>query len=487
MSLYDSDGSAGKLFLDGEWTKGGGGSRDVVNPSDGGTLGSVGIADLEDVDHAIQVGRAVQQAWAEAPFDDRAKVLRDAGHLLEENAGECAGWLMREAGSAGGKAGFEAGLVAGELHFAAALALAPTGQVLRSARPRLSLAQRAPVGVVGVISPFNFPGVLSMRSVAPALALGNAVVLKPDPRTAIAGGLFLAAVLERAGLPKGVLSVLPGGPDVGMALVEHPQVRVISFTGSTRVGRQIGETAGRLLKRAHLELSGNNALVVLDDVDVDAAVSAGAWGAFLHQGQICMTAGRHVVHRSVYNQYVEGLAAAADRLPVGDPSTSDVALGPIIDEHHLDRVHELVTASVDAGARLAAGGTYERLFYRPTVLAEVRPEHRAFAEEIFGPVAPVLSFESDDELVDIVNDSEYGLSLAILSRDVMRALKLAERLPSGIVHINDQTVDDEAVAPFGGVAASGTGGRFGGFEANAEAFTETRWITAQGSIERYPF
>jgi benzaldehyde dehydrogenase (NAD) len=487
MSLYDSDGSAGKLFLDGEWTKGGGGSRDVVNPSDGGTLGSVGIADLEDVDHAIQVGRAAQQAWAEAPFDDRAKVLRDAGHLLEENAGECAGWLMREAGSAGGKAGFEAGLVAGELHFAAALALAPTGQVLRSARPRLSLAQRVPVGVVGVISPFNFPGVLSMRSVAPALALGNAVVLKPDPRTAIAGGLFLAAVLERAGLPKGVLSVLPGGPDVGMALVEHPQVRVISFTGSTRVGRQIGETAGRLLKRAHLELSGNNALVVLDDVDVDAAVSAGAWGAFLHQGQICMTAGRHVVHRSVYNQYVEGLAAAADRLPVGDPSTSDVALGPIIDEHHLDRVHELVTASVDAGARLAAGGTYERLFYRPTVLAEVRPEHRAFAEEIFGPVAPVLSFESDDELVDIVNDSEYGLSLAILSRDVMRALKLAERLPSGIVHINDQTVDDEAVAPFGGVAASGTGGRFGGFEANAEAFTETRWITAQGSIERYPF
>jgi benzaldehyde dehydrogenase (NAD) len=487
MALYDSDGSAGKLFLDGEWTKGGGGSRDVVNPSDGGTLGSAGIADLEDIDQAVQAGRAVQQAWAEAPFDDRAKVLRNAAHLLEENAEEYAGWLMREAGSAGGKAGFEVGLVTSELHFAAALALAPTGQVLRSARPRLSIAQRVPVGVVGIISPFNFPGVLSMRSVAPALALGNAVVLKPDPRTAIAGGLFLAAVLEQAGLPNGVLSVLPGGPDVGMALVEHPDVRVISFTGSTRVGRQIGETAGRLLKRAHLELSGNNALVVLDDVDVDAAVSAGAWATFLHQGQICMTAGRHVVHRSVYAQYVEGLAAAADRLPTGDPSTGDVALGPIIDEHHLDHVHELVTASVDAGARLAAGGTYERLFYRPTVLAEVRPEHRAFAEEVFGPVAPVLSFESDDELVDIVNDSEHGLSLAILSRDVMRALKLAERLPSGIVHINDQTVDDEAVAPFGGVAASGTGGRFGGFEANAEAFTETRWITAQGSIERYPF
>jgi benzaldehyde dehydrogenase (NAD) len=326
-----------------------------------------------------------------------------------------------------------------------------------------------------------------MRSVAPALALGNAVLLKPDPRTAIAGGLFLAAVLEQAGLPKGLLSVLPGGRDVGMALVEHAGIRVISFTGSTRAGRAIGETAGRLLKRAHLELSGNNALVVLDDVDVDAAVSAGAWGAYLHQGQICMAAGRHVVHRSVYDRYVEGLAATAERLPVGDPSASDVALGPIIDEHQRDHVHELVTASVAAGARLAAGGTYDRLFYRPTVLADVRPQHPAFAEEIFGPVAPVLSFESEDELVDIVNGSEYGLSLAILTRDVMRGMKLAERLPSGIVHINDQTVDDEAVAPFGGVAASGTGARFGGFEANAEAFTETRWITVQGSIERYPF
>jgi benzaldehyde dehydrogenase (NAD) len=487
MALYDRHGSADRLFLDGEWIKGGGGSRDVVNPSDGGTLGSTGIADTEDVDRAVQAGRAAQLSWAEAPFDDRAKVLRKAGQLLEENAAECADWLMREAGSARGKAGFEAGLVANEAHFAAALALAPTGQILRTAKPRLSLAQRVPVGVVGVISPFNFPGVLSMRSVAPALALGNAVLLKPDPRTAIAGGLFLAAVLEQAGLPKGLLSVLPGGRDVGMALVEHAGIRVISFTGSTRAGRAIGETAGRLLKRAHLELSGNNALVVLDDVDVDAAVSAGAWGAYLHQGQICMAAGRHVVHRSVYDRYVEGLAATAERLPVGDPSASDVALGPIIDEHQRDHVHELVTASVAAGARLAAGGTYDRLFYRPTVLADVRPQHPAFAEEIFGPVAPVLSFESEDELVDIVNGSEYGLSLAILTRDVMRGMKLAERLPSGIVHINDQTVDDEAVAPFGGVAASGTGARFGGFEANAEAFTETRWITVQGSIERYPF
>jgi benzaldehyde dehydrogenase (NAD) len=486
MPFFDLDARSGRILVGGRWVSAAT-TRDLVVPADGSSAGTIGIAGAADVAGATAAAMRAQRTWAALPFDDRARVLRTAAALLEQHAEEYAGLLVTEAGSARGKAGFEVGLVVSELHFAAALALAPTGQVLRTAKPRLSLAQRVPVGVVGVISPFNFPGILSMRSVAPALALGNAVILKPDPRTAVTGGLFLGELLVEAGLPEGLLSVLPGGADVGEALVDDPAVRVISFTGSTAVGRRLGERAGRLLKRAHLELGGNNALVVLDDADADAAVSAGAWGSFLHQGQICMTTGRHLVHASVYDRYVEGLAAAADRLPVGDPRTADVALGPIIDEHQRDHVHELVTASVDAGARLAAGGTYEGLFYRPTVLAEVREDHRAFAEEVFGPVAPVMRFEDEDELVEIVNRSEYGLSLGILTRDVMRGLSLAERLPSGIVHINDQTVDDESVAPFGGVAASGTGVRFGGFEANAEAFTETRWITAQGAIERYPF
>lgn len=487
MTVHDLDAHAGHLFLAGTWRSGAGGAADAIRPADGSVLGSFGLAKAEDVPTAADAAVAAQREWAAAPYPLRAKVLRDAAALLEANADEYAQVLIEEAGSGRGKAGFEAGLVVDELHAAAGLTAAPTGQILRSAQPRLSLAQRIPVGVVGVISPFNFPGILSMRSVAPALALGNAVILKPDPRTAIAGGLFLASLFEAAGLPAGVLSVLPGGADVGSALVDHPAVRVISFTGSTPAGRKVGARAGELLKRAHLELGGNNALVVLGDVDVEAAVSAGAWGSFLHQGQICMTTGRHLVHASVYDRYVEGLAATADRIPVGDARTSDAPLGPIIDAHQRDHVHKLVTASVDAGAVLAAGGTYDDLFYRPTVLTEVRPEHRAFAEEVFGPVAPVLRFESDDELVDIVSRSEYGLSLGVLTNDVMRGLSLAERLPSGIVHINDQTVDDEANAPFGGVGASGTGARFGGFEANIEAFTETRWITAQGTIARYPF
>jgi benzaldehyde dehydrogenase (NAD) len=340
---------------------------------------------------------------------------------------------------------------------------------------------------VGVIAPFNVPLILGMRSVAPALALGNAVVFKPDPRTAVSGGVVIARVLEEAGLPDGVLHMLPGWADAGEALVADPHVRVVSFTGSTAAGRRVAAVAAQHLKRVHLELGGNSALIVLDDADLDLAVSAGAWGSFLHQGQICMTTGRHLVHERVAAEYAERLAAKADGLPVGDPAGGQVALGPIIDERQRDKVHGLVTASVDAGARLRAGGSYDGLFYRPTVLDRVTPDAPAYATEVFGPVAPVIAFGSEDEAVELARDSEYGLSLGILSRDVMKALDLAGRIPSGIVHINDQTVDDEAVAPFGGVGESGTGSRFGGSAANIEAFTETQWVTLQGDITAYPF
>jgi benzaldehyde dehydrogenase (NAD) len=360
------------------------------------------------------------------------------------------------------------------------------GELLPSETPRLSMKWRSPVGVVGVIAPFNFPLILAIRSVAPALALGNAVVFKPDPRTAVCGGFTLARIFEEAGLPEGLLHVLPGGPEIGEALVTEPAIRVISFTGSTRAGRRVGELAGTHLKRVHLELGGNSALIVLDDVDLDRAVSAGAWGSFLHQGQICMTTGRHLVHESIYDEYVSKLAATADHLPVGNPATDQVALGPIIDAVQRDRIHDMVTASVDAGARLAAGGTFEGLFYRPTVLADLSTEAPAYANEVFGPVAPVMRFATADEAVKLAAESEYGLSLGILTRDVMKGLALAARIPTGIVHINDQTVNDESNIPFGGVAASGTGARFGGL-GNIEAFTDTRWVTVRGDIAPYPF
>ncbi|MGW4004500.1 aldehyde dehydrogenase family protein, partial [Streptomyces nigra] len=416
----------------------------------------------------------------------RAAVLRKAGDLFAAHADELRTWLVRESGSIPGKADFELHVAAQECYEAAALASRPAGQVLPTEAPRLSYTRRVPVGVVGVIAPFNAPLILSIRSVAPALALGNGVVLKPDPRTAVCGGLALAAVFAEAGLPEDVLHVLPGGAEAGQALVADPHVPVVSFTGSTGAGRAVGEAAGRHLKRAHLELGGNSALVVLEDADLDAVISTAAWGSFFHQGQICMTTGRHLVHRSLYEEYVERLAAKADSLAVGDPHRDQVHLGPLIDDGQLDKVRSLVDASASQGAKLAAGGTHERLFYRPTVLAGVDDDTPAYAEEVFGPVAPVRSFADAEEAAALAAASPYGLSLGIVTRDAARGLDLAERIPTGIVHINDQTVNDEAVAPFGGVAASGTGARFGG-DANLEAFTDVRWTTVRADVAGYPF
>ncbi|MER5213828.1 benzaldehyde dehydrogenase [Streptomyces sp. NPDC002838] len=458
----------------------------VTEPATGDTLGTVTLAAAEDVDKAARVARTAQTEWARVPHFVRAGVLRKAGDLFAAHADELREWLVRESGSIPGKADFELHVAAQECYEAAALASRPAGQVLPTEAPRLSYTRRVPVGVVGVISPFNAPLILSIRSVAPALALGNAVVLKPDPRTAVCGGLSLAAVFAEAGLPEGLLHVLPGGPEAGQALVADPRVPVISFTGSTAAGRAVGEAAGRHLKRAHLELGGNSALIVLEDADLDAVISTAAWGSFFHQGQICMTTGRHLVHRSVYEEYVERLAAKADSLAVGDPYREQVHLGPVIDSGQLAKVHGLVEASTSGGAKLAAGGTHDRLFYRPTVLAGVDDHTPAYTEEVFGPVAPVRSFDTAEEAAALAADGPYGLSLGIVTRDTTRGLDLAERIPTGIVHINDQTVNDEAVAPFGGIAASGTGARFGG-EANLEAFTEVRWTTVRGDVAPYPF
>jgi benzaldehyde dehydrogenase (NAD) len=432
-----------KIF-DGEWVRGSADDRIVVEPATGKQLTTVGMATPDDVAAAATKATAAQKDWAARPYTERAAVLRRAGQLFERYADEIGEWVIREAGS-------------------------------------------IPAKAVGVIAPFNFPIILSIRAVAPALALGNSVILKPDPRTAICGGVVLARIFEEAGLPAGVFGMLPGGADAGEAIVVHPSVRVIAFTGSTRAGRAVGELAGRHLKRAHLELGGNNALIVMDDVDLEKAASVGAFGSFMHQGQICMTTGRQLVHESIAADYTALLAERADKLPVGDPFTGQVALGPIIDAKQRDHIHSLVTGSIAAGAKLAAGGTYEDLFYRPTVLADTPLTAPAFADEVFGPVAPVTSFATVEQAVAIANDSEYGLSLGILTSDATRGLELAQQIPTGLVHINDQTVGDEAVIPFGGMASSGNGGRVGGIGANLDAFTETQWVTAQSALPVYPF
>ncbi|MEU2953420.1 benzaldehyde dehydrogenase [Streptomyces xanthochromogenes] len=459
---------------------------EVVEPATGESLGAVTLADGEDVAAAAAAAVAAQTAWARTPHPARAAVLRRAGDLFAHHADELREWLVRESGSVPGKADFELHVAAQECYEAAALASRPLGEVLPSEQPRLSYTRRVPVGVAGVIAPFNAPLILSVRSVAPALALGNAVLLKPDPRTAVCGGLAVGAVFAEAGLPEGLLHILPGGAGTGQALVADPRVPVISFTGSTAAGRRVGEAAGRQLKRAHLELGGNSALVVLADADLEGAVAQAAWGSYFHQGQICMTTGRHLVHDSLYDEYVERLAAKAEALTVGDPYRERVHLGPVIDRGQVAKIHALVESSTARGARLVCGGSHRDLFYRPTVLADVDDRTPAYTEEVFGPVAPVRSFATLDEAAALAASGPYGLSLGIVTRDTALGLELADRVPTGIAHINDQTVNDEAVAPFGGIAASGTGARFGG-GANLDAFTELRWTTVRREPADHPF
>jgi benzaldehyde dehydrogenase (NAD) len=486
MGLLDSSAWHGKIYSDG-WRTGSGGERPVTEPATGNQLGRVGYATPTDVRRAARRAQEAQRDWAATSFGERAAVLRRAGDLWNAHAGEIKTWLTRETGATGPMGDLQVHVSAGECYEAAALASQPYGELLRSEQPRLSLARRIPAGVIGVIAPFNVPTILAIRSVAPALALGNAVILKPDPRTSVSGGIVLAEIFDRAGLPPGLLHVLPGAPGTGEALVTDPAVAVISFTGSTRAGRAVARMAAEHLKRVHLELGGNSALIVLPDADIEQATSAGAFGSFVHQGQICMAASRHLVHSSIAKEYAMALAARADRLRVGDPHTEQVALGPLIDQRQLENVHRIVTSSVEAGAQLLAGGRYQGLFYRPTVLSDVPVSAPAYAEEIFGPVAPVTSFDSVEQAIELAGGTEYGLSVGIVTKDVYAGLRLAERIPAGLVHINDQTVNDEATIPFGGLGSSGTGGRLGGARANLDAFTETQWVTVRGDLPAYPF
>jgi benzaldehyde dehydrogenase (NAD) len=476
----------GRIFSDG-WRHATGGISPVVEPSTGETLGQVGVGNAQDIDRAVQSATHAQAAWASTPFDQRAAVLREAARLLMERESEINEWNIRECGSTLAKAKWELHATYEQLLAAAAMPMQPEGALYPSTMPgRMNLCRHVPIGVVGVIAPWNFPLLLAMRSVAPALAVGNGVVLKPDVQSAIAGGLLLAKVFEDAGLPVGVLHVIPGGPEAGDALVRHSLVGMISFTGSTAVGRTIGRICGEMLKKVALELGGNNALVVLDDADIDAASSSGAWGSFLHQGQICMQTGRHLVHRSVAEAYATRLAERARALRVGNPHKEQVDLGPLINRKQRDRIDDIVRRSVASGATLLAGGEYTNLFYQPTVLSGVSPDMPAFQDEIFGPVAPITIFDTDDEAVELVNRSAYGLAAAVHTRSLSRGLALSSRINSGMVHVNDQTVNNEFHVPFGGMGASGNGGRFGG-PANFHEFTQTQWVSILDAPILYPF
>ena len=488
MATLEQQAWAGKIFVDGEFRDAEGGRQEaVIDKGAGSEFASAGIASEADLEGAVASAREAQAGWAAETYETRAALLRGVAQGLAERGDEIADVIVRETGSIRGKAEYEVHAGGNELWEAAGLTSRATAEVVPSGDPgKLSLIQRIPVGVVGAITPWNFPFVLAMRVVAPALALGNTVVLKPDPQTPVSGALLIAELFADAGAPAGILQVVSGGDEIGEHLVAHPHTDMIHFTGSSAVGREIAKAAGAQLKRVSLELGGNNALVVLDDADLEQATMIGAWSAFHYQGQTCITAGRHIVAESLYDRYVDRLAERAAAITLGDPATEEVGLGPMISDGQLERAADLLERSLADGARVIEGGSFEGRFYRPTVVVDVATSMPIWTEEIFAPIAPVVSAADDEEALRLTNDTPYGLVNSVLSGSMERGLAFAERVRSGMVHVNDATCLDEAHVPFGGLGASGLGGRSGG-EANLEEFTNRRWIGVQRTAVEYPY
>jgi acyl-CoA reductase-like NAD-dependent aldehyde dehydrogenase len=466
-------------------------TTDDLNPYTGQVLALVAAASPIDVARAVDAASAAFAAWSTTSPGQRRRVLTKAADLLEERGGQAATLMAQETGGTFGWSMFNVGLAASIFREAGALVTSPVGEVLAGDNPdALSLAIRQPAGVVAAFAPWNAPLILGARAVAAPLAAGNTVVVKASEDAPLACALFLAGILADAGLPDGALNVLTNAREdaaaVAEALIGDPRVRRVNFTGSTGTGRRIGELAARHLTPAVLELGGKNSVLVLADADLEYAVNAVAFGAYLNSGQICMSADRVLVHRSLAEEFAARLADKAKTLPAGDPTDPHTVIGPLISPAAAHRVAGLVDEAATDGAQILTGaGTPDGANYPATVLTGVSPGMRIHTEEIFGPVCTVLPVDDDEQAITIANDSPYGLTAGILTRDVNRGFAVARRLRTGIAHVNDQSVDDDPTAPFGGIGDSGYG-RFGG-RAGLEAFTDLRWITLQQRPKQFPF
>lgn len=487
MSAPERYGGLDVMPIAGTWRGGSAGRIGAdLDPWSGDTLVEVPLADAEDVNEAYRLAHEAQPAWAAQPPAARAEVLRAAAAIFEARRSEIVDWVVRESGGTVAKGELEWGLVRSVLHEAASMAHHVEGRIMPSDVPgKESRVYRRPVGVVAVISPWNFPLQLSARSVAPALAVGNAVVLKPAGDTPVTGGLLLARIFEDAGLPPGVLNVLIGsGGEIGDALVEHPLARMVSFTGSTAVGEGIVRKAG--IKKLALELGGNGPLVVLDDADLDRAVDAAVFGSFFHSGQICMIANRVIVDASVHDEFVERFVDRVGSLKVGDPSDEGTDIGPVINRSQLDGIQDKLARARDEGAEQLLGGDPSGpsgLALPPHVLLAGNDAATA-REEVFGPVITIIRAAGEDDALRIANDTEYGLSSAVFTNDAQRGVRFALGVDAGMTHVNDSPVNDDANTAFGGEKASGIG-RFGGHWA-IEEFTTDHWITIQETQRPFP-
>ena len=454
----------------------------------GETVATVAAAGRADAERAVEAAANAAQAWAATPPAQRRRILEAAATLLTERSHDIATVMGKEMGAAAAWCHFNAMLAANMLREAAAQVYSTVGQVIPSDVPGLTaMAVREPVGVVVGIAPWNAPLILGVRAVAMPLAFGNTVVLKASEETPATHSAIIECLID-AGLPAGVANLITNAPEdaaeVVDALVTHKAVRVINFTGSTKVGRIIAEKAGRHLKRSVMELGGKAPFIVLKDADLQAAAAAASFGAFMNQGQICMSTERIIVDKAVAAEFSQLLAERAAKLVVGDPEDPATQLGPLVHDASVEHVSALVRDAVGHGATVVTGGEANGLYFPATVLTGVTKAARIYTEESFGPLAPIIEVDGAEEAIEVANDSEYGLAAALFTGDVSRGLELARRVQSGICHINGATVHDEAQMPFGGVKSSGFG-RFGS-AASLEEFTELRWITVSTQDRHYP-
>ncbi|ANL32074.1 salicylaldehyde dehydrogenase protein (plasmid) [Rhizobium phaseoli] len=445
-------------------------------------------ASLEDVAAAVDAASTAFATWSKTGPSQRRAILVKAADIMDAKVGEFTRLMIEETGATAPWAGFNVMLAANILREAGAMTTQISGEIIPSDKPgALAMGVRQAAGVCLAIAPWNAPVILATRAIAMPIACGNSVILKASEQCPGTHRL-IATVLTEAGLPAGVINVLTNAPEdapeIVTALIAHPTVRRVNFTGSTKVGRIIAETCGKYLKPALLELGGKAPLVILDDADLDGAVNAAVFGAFMHQGQICMSTERIIVDETIADAFVAKLAARASQLPAGDPR-GHVVLGSLISLDAARKMEELIADATEKGAKLVAGGKRSGTVVEATLLDHVTPDMRVYAEESFGPVKPIIRVSGEEEAIRIANDTEYGLSSAVFSRNVQRAMAVAARIESGICHINGPTVHDEAQMPFGGVKGSGYG-RFGGKAAIAE-FTDLRWITVEDSAQHYPF
>ncbi len=457
-----------------------------INPFDESVFATVDQASKADAELALESAKAAFSQWRATTPSEREAILNKAASLFIEQQQELVDILINETGSTFGKSMFETGFVANMLTSAAGEARRLFGSVMPSDAPgKLSLAIRQPLGIIFGISPFNFPFILAVKKVCMAIAAGNCFILKPSEQAAVVG-LKIAEIFSEAGLPNGVLNVLQGdASEFSDSIIADPAVKMITFTGSTKVGKNLAVKAAQHLKKITLEMGGKNPFIVLADADIDDAVNAAVFGMFIHQGQICMAASKIIVEAPIYAEFCEKFVAKAKTLKVGDPSEHDTIIGPLIRSSQAPFIAEQLAEASDKGAKILCGGSWEGNLFQPTVVTGVTEEMRLYDEESFGPVVSLYKAATAKDALNLANKSDYGLSSAVMTKNIDQALSFAHQLQAGMVHINGSTVFDEPHVPFGGVGNSGMGREGGQF--SMEAMTELKWITIQQGKGHYPF